>query len=212
MTHSCLRVPLQENGALAADDGDGATAPEADAGTSGGRSSSSKSAPHFTPEELQGILQVAQDDDPFGLVVSSLCPSIFGHEIVKVSTRCRNEKQTDNDAIYPSSSLPPSLPPPSLRPPIPPFLHLVYTSFVRGAFLDSASHFYVFGLFPEVNRTNRSARLPISPLISLPPPPQAGLVLGLFGGTSRNSEVATRCDPHVLVVGDPGLGKSQVGP
>lgn len=39
---------------------------------------------------------------------------------------------------------------------------------------------------------------------------QAGLVLGLFGGTARNSEVATRCDPHVLVVGDPGLGKSQV--
>lgn len=39
---------------------------------------------------------------------------------------------------------------------------------------------------------------------------QAGLVLGLFGGTGRNSEVATRCDPHVLVVGDPGLGKSQV--
>lgn len=38
---------------------------------------------------------------------------------------------------------------------------------------------------------------------------QAGLILGLFGGTSRNSEVATRCDPHVLVVGDPGLGKSQ---
>lgn len=24
--------------------------------------------------------------------------------------------------------------------------------------------------------------------------------------------MATRCDPHVLVVGDPGLGKSQVGP
>lgn len=39
---------------------------------------------------------------------------------------------------------------------------------------------------------------------------QAGLVLGLFGGTIRNSEVATRSDPHVLVVGDPGLGKSQV--
>ncbi|CAM9551724.1 unnamed protein product, partial [Hapterophycus canaliculatus] len=68
-----------------------------------------------------GGFQIAQDDDPFGLVVSSLCPSIFGHDIVK-----------------------------------------------------------------------------------------AGLVLGLFGGTGRNSEVATRCDPHVLVVGDPGLGKSQM--
>eukprot|EP00752_Nemacystus_decipiens_P013307 g11787.t1 len=84
-------------------------------------SSRSKSTTHFTPDELQAILQIAEDDDPFGLVVSSLCPSIFGHEIVK-----------------------------------------------------------------------------------------AGLILGLFGGTSRNSEVATRCDPHVLVVGDPGLGKSQM--
>eukprot|EP00904_Undaria_pinnatifida_P002232 jgi/Undpi1/12009/HiC_scaffold_4.g01708.m1 len=110
----------QENGAPSNDDGDGTSATEGKAGTN--RSSgSSKNAPHFTPEELQAILEVAQDDDPFGLVVSSLCPSIFGHEIVK-----------------------------------------------------------------------------------------AGLILGLFGGTSRNSEVATRCDPHVLVVGDPGLGKSQM--
>lgn len=41
---------------------------------------------------------------------------------------------------------------------------------------------------------------------------KAGLILGLFGGTTTNSEIATRCDPHVLVVGDPGLGKSQVRP
>lgn len=59
-----------------------------------GNSSSSKSTTHFTPEELQGILQVAQDDDPFGLVVSSLCPSIFGHEIVKVR---RNTKEGVGD-------------------------------------------------------------------------------------------------------------------
>lgn len=43
-----------------------------------------KAAAHFSPGELEGIMQVAEDDDPFGLVVSSLCPSIFGHDIVKV--------------------------------------------------------------------------------------------------------------------------------
>ena len=43
---------------------------------------------------------------------------------------------------------------------------------------------------------------------------KAGLVLALFGGTSKyandNTRVPIRGDPHVLVVGDPGLGKSQM--
>jgi DNA helicase MCM8 len=42
-----------------------------------------------------------------------------------------------------------------------------------------------------------------------------GLVLALFGGTQRDegesgSDVPVRSDAHVLVVGDPGLGKSQM--
>jgi DNA replicative helicase MCM subunit Mcm2 (Cdc46/Mcm family) len=42
-----------------------------------------------------------------------------------------------------------------------------------------------------------------------------GVALGLFGvtqgSTERGSEsVGKRCDIHVLVVGDPGMGKSQV--
>ena len=43
---------------------------------------------------------------------------------------------------------------------------------------------------------------------------KAGLVLGLFGGTHKfvndKNRIPVRGDPHVLVVGDPGLGKSQM--
>uniref|UniRef100_A0A0K2TGH0 Minichromosome maintenance 8 n=1 Tax=Lepeophtheirus salmonis TaxID=72036 RepID=A0A0K2TGH0_LEPSM len=43
---------------------------------------------------------------------------------------------------------------------------------------------------------------------------KAGLLLGLFGGTSKfsndKSNIPVRGDPHILVVGDPGLGKSQM--
>jgi DNA helicase MCM8 len=40
-------------------------------------------------------------------------------------------------------------------------------------------------------------------------------VLALFGGSARDDrdgsdDIPVRCDAHVLVVGDPGLGKSQM--
>ncbi|XP_064623313.1 DNA helicase MCM8-like [Lineus longissimus] len=43
---------------------------------------------------------------------------------------------------------------------------------------------------------------------------KAGLVLGLFGGSQKygndKNHIPVRGDPHILVVGDPGLGKSQM--
>lgn len=43
---------------------------------------------------------------------------------------------------------------------------------------------------------------------------KAGLALALFGGTQKYADdknrIPIRGDPHVLVVGDPGLGKSQM--
>ncbi|XP_023328014.1 DNA helicase MCM8 [Eurytemora carolleeae] len=41
---------------------------------------------------------------------------------------------------------------------------------------------------------------------------KAALLLGLFGGTKRKTteNFAVRGDPHILIVGDPGMGKSQI--
>jgi DNA helicase MCM8 len=43
---------------------------------------------------------------------------------------------------------------------------------------------------------------------------KAGLILGLFGGTAKfvgdQNCIPVRGDPHILIVGDPGLGKSQM--
>eukprot|EP00048_Salpingoeca_helianthica_P006883 m.104013 g.104013 ORF g.104013 m.104013 type:complete len:536 (-) comp14161_c1_seq3:36-1643(-) len=82
-------------------------------------------ASDFTIKELYAIQRIQENEDVFRLLVQSLCPAIYGHELVK-----------------------------------------------------------------------------------------AGLCLALFGGCQRylgdKNRVPIRGDPHVLVVGDPGLGKSQM--
>jgi len=79
----------------------------------------------FTDTDLEFVVEIASQESIFRLLVHSLCPSIYGHEIVK-----------------------------------------------------------------------------------------AGLLLGLFGGVRKNTgekeRVSVRGDPHILLVGDPGLGKSQM--
>lgn len=43
---------------------------------------------------------------------------------------------------------------------------------------------------------------------------KTGLILALFGGCQKyvddKNRIPVRGDPHILIVGDPGLGKSQL--
>ncbi|KAI8915900.1 DNA replication licensing factor MCM8 [Gorgonomyces haynaldii] len=82
---------------------------------------SSKDAMLFSERDLFGIREIHSQPNVFNLLVHSLCPTIYGHEMVK-----------------------------------------------------------------------------------------AGLLLVLFGGRQREQEESMRSNPHILVVGDPGLGKSQL--
>ena len=37
----------------------------------------------FSTKDMYGILDISSQKDPFKLIVNSLCPSIYGHELVK---------------------------------------------------------------------------------------------------------------------------------
>ncbi|CAI8050102.1 DNA helicase MCM8 [Geodia barretti] len=69
----------------------------------------------------------------------------------------------------------------------------------------------------EIHEDNNVFRLlvnSLSPTIYGREMVKAGLVLGLFGGTQKYADsqnnIPIRGDPHILIVGDPGLGKSQM--
>lgn len=61
---------------------------------------------------------------------------------------------------------------------------------------------------PGVLRCNLASLVLVCPQLV-----KAALALALFGGRQKHmgkNSVPVRGDPHVLIVGDPGLGKSQM--
>lgn len=70
---------------------------------------------------------------------------------------------------------------------------------------------YLKFFFKEIHAQERLFRLIVQslcPQIYGHEVVKAGLTLGLFGGCQRY--LHCRADPHILVVGDPGLGKSRM--
>lgn len=111
------------------------------------------SASHFSEKELQAIRKIAGHPDPFGLVVASLCPNIFGNEAVKAG------------------------------------LALGLFGGSQKAAADPTCNSAPIGDSSEDTPADEAAELTDS---------------------SSGKTLDIRCDPHVLVVGDPGLGKSQM--
>jgi hypothetical protein len=49
----------------------------------GGGNGIEKYSSHYTENDLDTIKMIASEPSPFELIVYSLCPGIFGHELVK---------------------------------------------------------------------------------------------------------------------------------
>lgn len=72
-------------------------------------------------------------------------------------------------------------------------------------------HLLLLRYFQEIHSSENLFRLIVQslcPSIFGQEMVKAGLILGLIGGTE--AEGGSRPNPHVLIVGDPGLGKSQL--
>lgn len=54
----------------------------------------------ITQLELQGIGEIQREPDPFRLLVHSLCPSIYGHEIVKAGRLQTNVLSSKFQNLY----------------------------------------------------------------------------------------------------------------
>ena len=74
--HCTLSVTVSVRGCAMMSSAAGAAA---GAGTTGDE----KSVRRFSAADLAGIRAIASEQSPFELLVYSLCPGIFGHEIVK---------------------------------------------------------------------------------------------------------------------------------
>ncbi|KAL0375116.1 UNVERIFIED_CONTAM: putative DNA helicase MCM8 [Sesamum radiatum] len=144
----------------------------------------------FSPRDLEFIVKFSEEhgSDVFRQILQSICPSIYGHELVKGFIKALNlENAVQAFRISNSSS------------------HL--TNQVKSAIPDNR----LMGILgPQMPSSLRIPEcLPSFLLLSI-----AGITLALFGGVQKHSrdqnKVPVRGDIHIIVVGDPGLGKSQL--
>lgn len=117
----------------------------------------------FSEKSLRIIQSIALNEHCLGLLVGTLCPLIFGHELVKlglllglVGAPSDSEVENSNDSMQALSS-------------------------------SNSSSTQV----PAVNKVNGDSK-------------------EFVDDTSDTGSVRTRSNVHVLIVGDPGLGKSQM--
>ncbi|KAJ1456897.1 MCM2/3/5 family-domain-containing protein [Pelagophyceae sp. CCMP2097] len=129
---------------------------DADCGADGG-------ADRPSSRELARMQAIAADEDPVALVVASLCPSIYGHELVKLS---------------------------------------LLLGLFGGSSRDDAS-FEAKSLEHAATAHQHDGR-------SAAPSRAARGEAAVAAPASTRDHVSVRSSSHVLIVGDPGLGKSQM--
>ncbi|KAI8868876.1 MCM-domain-containing protein [Ramicandelaber brevisporus] len=148
-----------------------------------------KDAIFFTPNDLAFIRDIVQEPDLLRLIVHSLCPSIYGHDLVKCGillglfgARRRNIQSGNNNNSNNSSGGSNG-----------------NSSGGSNGINDSVNNNNKNGHSNSNNSSNNSHgnrnsnnNNPAS------------------NNNSNNGKMNIRSDPHVLIVGDPGLGKSQL--
>ena len=137
-------------------DGLSVAAEKAAIGNGAGGSSS------FSQRDLRAVAKIASQPNILALLTASLCPSIFGHEMVKVGLLMGlfgGTDASDSSTVMDTATM-----------------------------VDAAT---------AVKALLTDSRRPVS-------------AAGTAAPRASSSALSVRADAHVLVVGDPGLGKSQM--
>uniref|UniRef100_A0A803N9H1 DNA helicase n=1 Tax=Chenopodium quinoa TaxID=63459 RepID=A0A803N9H1_CHEQI len=151
----------------------------------------------FSPRDLEFIVKFREEHGPdvFRQMIQSICPSIYGHELVKgLGVVFRD---ADGNVALTATKKVEISTPNAVK-------HRLFTLAVHFA-LRLAQRFGYNNLWVESDAIN---------VINTITSHDAGITLALFGGVRKHSmdqnKVPVRGDIHVIIVGDPGLGKSQL--
>jgi DNA helicase MCM8 len=143
---------------------------------------------NFSEKDLAAIAKIRDFGDTFSLVVASMCPNIFGHEMVKAGMLLGLFGGTPRNG----KSAPPAL--------------------ANGGAAGSAAG----GDASSVSQRSAAggSRAGISGSLAAPIDVDAGVAavapVDAPAFEKQSAKMHIRSDPHILVVGDPGMGKSQM--